>query len=86
MLRYIKDRLQSCIRSFADIVSEGMNIDKLDYEFVIEFYALGIVGLISQWLDRGMQLPKEVTKERFLKMLDNSVENMLERFRIVQQG
>lgn len=80
MLRYIKGRLQSCIRSFADIVSEGMNIDKMDYEFVIEFYAHGVVGLISQWLDHNMQLPKEINEERFLKMLDNSVENMLARF------
>ena len=81
MLRYIKERLQSCIRSFSDIVSEGMNIDKMDYEFIIQFYSTGVVGLISQWMDNGMVLPKEITEERFLKMLDNSVENMLQRFK-----
>lgn len=80
MLRYLKGRLESCIRSFADIVSEGMNIDKQDYDFVIEFYSRGIIGLISQWLDLDMHLPKVITKERFLKMLDGSMENMLERF------
>ena len=37
--------------------------------------------LISQWLDMGMSLPKEITKDRFLRILDNSVENMLARFR-----
>ena len=82
MLRYFKRRLQSCIRSFAIIVSEGKNIDRTDFEFVVEFYANGIVGLISQWLDLGMQLPKEITYDRFLKLLDNSVENMLARFQI----
>ena len=51
MLRYFKRRLQGCIRSFAIIVSEGKNIDRTDFEFVVEFYANGIVGLISQWLD-----------------------------------
>ena len=50
MLRYFKRRLQGCIRSFAIIVSEGKNIDRTDFEFVVEFYANGIVGLISQWL------------------------------------
>ena len=79
---YIKRRLQGCIRSFAIIVSEGKNIDRTDFEFVVEFYANGIVGLISQWLDLGMQLPKEITQDRFLKLLDNSVENMLARFQI----
>lgn len=82
MLRYFKRHLQGCIRSFAIIVSEGKNIDRTDFEFVVEFYANGIVGLISQWLDLGMQLPKEITQDRFLKLLDNSVENMLARFQI----
>lgn len=82
MLRYFKRRLQGCIRSFAIIVSEGKNIDRTDFEFVVEFYANGIVGLISQWLDLGMQLPKEITQDRFLKLLVNSVENMLARFQI----
>lgn len=80
MLRYLYDCLKTVIRSFAEIVSEGQNIDRADFEFVIEFYAQGVVGLISQWLDMGMQLPKEITKDRFIKLLDNSVENMLARF------
>lgn len=82
MLRYLKGRLQSCIYSFAIIVSEGRNIDRQDFDFVVEFYANGIIGLIAQWLDMGMQLPKGFTKERFLRLLDNSVENMLERFQL----
>lgn len=80
MLRYLKGRLESCIRSFADIVSEGMNIDKQDYDFVIEFYSNGIIGLITQWLDLEMRVPKVITKERLLRVLDNSVENMMSRF------
>ena len=82
MLRYFKRRLPGCIRSFAIIVSDGKNIDRTDFEFVVEFYANGVVGLISQWLDLGMQLPKEITQDRFLKLLDNSVENMLARFQM----
>ena len=82
MLKYLKTSLQGCIRSFAIIVSDGKNIDRTDFEFVVEFYANGVVGLISQWLDLGMQLPKEITQDRFLKLLDNSVENMLARFQM----
>ena len=80
MLKYLKTRLESCIRSFADIVSEGMNIDKQDYDFVIEFYSNGIIGLIAQWMDMNMQTPKVITKERLLRVLEDSVENMLARF------
>ena len=79
-LRYFKRRLHYCIHSFAVIVAEGKNIEWSDLEFVCEFYANGIVGLISQWLDRNMELPPEITEEKFIRVLDGSIERMLSRF------
>ena len=80
MLRYIRGRLRDCIRSFAEIVAEGRSIDRQDFEFIVEFYSHTVVGLIAQWLDQGMQLPREITAEQVLKVLDNSIENIMERF------
>ena len=54
MLRYLKARMAACIRSFAEIASEGKNIDRQDFEFVVEFYANCAIGFISQWMDMGM--------------------------------
>jgi len=82
LLRFFRDKLRECIRSFADIVCVGKNIDKMDYEFIITIYTNGTVGLISQWLENGMQEPSSVTAERFLKVLDNSIENLFDRFSI----
>ena len=48
----------------------------------VEFYADVAIGFISQWLDRGMQMPKEITEERILRVMDNSVESILARFEI----
>lgn len=84
MLRYFKERLSECVYGFALIVCEEINIDRSDFEFIIDFYTYGIVGLISQWMENGMELPKTFTRERFLSMLDNSVENMINRFRNIQ--
>lgn len=81
MLRFLHERLEGCIRGFTEIVCEGYNIDRQDFEFIIAFYANGIVGLISRWLDAGMPPPTPANKDRFLIMLENSVENMLFRFR-----
>ena len=80
MLRYIKGRLYACIRSFSEIVAEGREIDRADFEFIVEFYSNIVVGLISQWMDQGMVLPKEITTEKVLKVLDNSIENIMARF------
>ena len=84
MLRYLKEKMGDCIRSFAVIVSEGKNIDRQDFEFVVEFYSTCAIGFISQWLDMGMQLPKEMTMERILNVMDNSVENLLARFQMAK--
>ena len=80
MLRYIRERLKACIRSFAEIVAERRSIDRQDFEFIVEFYSHLVVGLITQWMDQGMQLPREITTERVLKVLDNSIEDMMRRF------
>jgi probable dihydroxyacetone kinase regulator len=80
MLRYLKSKMKACIESFAIIVSEDRNINRQDFEFVTEFYAACAIGFISQWLDSGMQLPRELTRERILKVMDQSVENIIARF------
>ena len=80
MLRYFKRRLHYCIHGFAVIVADGKNIEWSDLEFVCEFYAQGVTGLISQWLDMNMELPAEITAEKFMTVLDGSVENMLAHF------
>ena len=82
MLRYLEEKMAGCIRSFAVIVSEGMNIDRQDFEFTVQFYAKCAIGFIAQWMDLGMQLPKEITTERILRVMDNSVESILARFQI----
>ena len=82
MLRYLEEKMEACIRSFAVIVSQGENIDRQDFEFVVKFYAKCAIGFIAQWMDLGMQLPPEITTERILTLMDNSVENLIARFRI----
>ena len=86
MLKFLKERLQSCIRAFANIVAKDMNIDRQDFDFVIEFYVNGVIGIISQWLDLGMPAYtiSADTKERFMTLLDGSVENLLGRFQSIR--
>lgn len=80
LLRYFKRRLHYCIHSFAVIVAEGKNIAWEDLEFVCEFYSNGVVGLISQWLDSNMEVSGEDMLEKFLTILDGSIESLLSRF------
>ena len=82
MLDFYKKKLGRCISGFAEIVSDGVTISRQDYDFVVEYYTQMIMGLITRWLDLNMVLPKQITVERFIAVLDNSVEEMLEKFAI----
>ena len=82
MLQYLEGKMENCIRSFAVIVSEGRNVSRQDFEFVVKFYAKCAIGFIAQWMDMGMQLPKEITQDRILRIMQDSVENMLDRFKL----
>ncbi|MBR5094751.1 MAG: TetR/AcrR family transcriptional regulator C-terminal domain-containing protein [Oscillospiraceae bacterium] len=82
MLRYLEGKMEACIRSFAVIVSEGMDIERQDFEFVVKYYAKCAIGLIAQWMDLGVQMPPEFTMDRILSAMDGSVETLLEKFRI----
>lgn len=86
MLRFLKKRLESCVRGFALVVSEDRNIDMQDFEFVVEFYTNCVVGIISQWMDIGMQEAQLANRERVMELLDNSVEGMLSKFQINKQA
>lgn len=83
MMRYLKERMKDCIRQYVELASEGMSIDRQDFEFIVEFYATCVSGFLSQWMDQGMQLPKELTRERILRVMDQSIENILQRFAIL---
>ena len=82
MLRYITERIESCIRSFAALVSEGSNIDRQDFDFVVDLYSNAVVGLLSRWMDQGMECPSDSAKSRFIKILESSVENLVDRFKL----
>ncbi len=80
MLGYLRKRMEFCIRRYAELVSEGISIDRQDFEFIVAFYTTCTTGFISQWMDSDMSLSKEMTRERILKVMDQSIENMLLRF------
>lgn len=79
----LRGRLQNCIYSFAVIVSEGHDIDRQDFDFVVEFYVNGIIGLIPGGWIWECGCPRLSPRSAFcLRLLDNRVENMLERFQL----
>ena len=82
MLRFFKTKLDFYIRSYVDTVAYGKNLERNDYEFIIDFYSSCIVGAISQWLDLGMNLPPNFTVQRLLLAVSNNIERLVDKFEV----
>lgn len=80
MLKFLKSKVEACIRDFVELVTADKNIERNDFEFVVDFYSACVIGIISQWLDAGMNVPANFTKDRLLTVLENSVEDITAKF------
>lgn len=43
-----------------------------DRTFIAEFYAYGLVGIVSQWVKKGMRQPPEEIVHRLARLIDSS--------------
>ena len=56
-----KDLLLEIVNGLADSFEEGRQMEEADKNFIAEFYAYGLVGIVLQWASRGMkEKPQEI--------------------------
>lgn len=79
MLLFLRSRMNSTIRSFAEIVCADRKIDRGSFDFIVEFYTDCVIGAVSMWMELDMEIPYCITYERVLKLLDGSMEAIVEK-------
>lgn len=76
--------LQSLIRPALDNVvkdfSEGMDIDATDYDFVLDIFTFGFVGILMEWVAAGMEGDYKKEMNRFFILIECTLESALKRF------
>lgn len=60
--------------------SAAADIDKEDKRFIAEFYKYGFVGVMLDWIDRGMKDDYEQLVEHMSTMLHGNVANSIHNF------
>ena len=71
--RLIKDVVEEC--------AEGMSVREEDKKFIADFYKFAFVGLVIDWIRKGMkENPKDII-ERLNTLVSGNIETALERYR-----
>lgn len=67
-----KDMLLKMLDQFVGSSQDGLHMDSTDRNFIAEFYAYGLVGMVVQWAKRGMkESPSEIVG-RLTHFIDDS--------------
>lgn len=67
------------LEEIIDVLSQGQ-IENEDKDFIADFYAFGLVGIVIQWARRGMKQPPEQIVQRLTHFINDSKYNAAARY------
>lgn len=78
--RYLKHWIRPEMEKIVDKAAHDAPLALEDRNFIIEMYTLGLMGLALNWLENSMT--EEYIKEfdRFVRMIDGSLEDCIKKF------
>lgn len=57
--------------------AEGLDVDESDIDLLSVFYKYGLLGILKEWLDSGLQGGEEKLIERMAFILEGNARNSL---------
>ncbi|MEG2788824.1 MAG: TetR-like C-terminal domain-containing protein [Romboutsia sp.] len=79
--RYLYNEIQLLLMGVVIEKSQGMSIREEDQQFIADFYKYAFVGLLLEWIKKGMkENPIDVTS-RLNKLICGNIERALAQFR-----
>ncbi len=77
---YFFDVTKGLLYEIIDVLSQDNHIEEEDKNFIAEFYAYGLVGIVVQWARCGMLQPPEQIVQRLSNFIDDSKRYSAERY------
>lgn len=78
--RYLYQIVYDLIDRFIRQMDRGGKISRDDRDFICDFYKFGLVGIILEWLGRGMKENPQVITGKLTRLLRRHIEMDLEKF------
>ncbi len=78
--QYLYKMLDPMLRNFMDREAQGLSVQDIDKQFVIDFYKYALVGMVLEWIRNDMRNEADVMSERLNTMLHGDFRRALLRF------
>lgn len=78
--RYLYQIVYDLIARFIHQMDKEGKISRDDRDFICDFYKFGLVGIILEWLGRGMKEDPQVITGKLTRLLRRHIETDLEKF------
>lgn len=79
--RYLYNEVQLLLMGVVEEKAKDMAVREKDKEFIADFYKYAFVGLVLEWIKKGMkENPKDIIK-RLNTLICGNIEEALERYR-----
>ncbi|MGN0659494.1 MAG: TetR-like C-terminal domain-containing protein [Emergencia sp.] len=77
---FLQNQARPSLSVIARSYAEGMIIDEEDFDFVVDVFTFGLVGILTQWVSNGMDEEFVQKLSRFYLLVDGTMEGTLEKF------
>lgn len=78
--RYLAEWLRPTMAQIVEEQSRGHNIIEEDREFIVEVYVFGMIGIVMNWVEHGMDELVPRNFDKFLRLLEGSLESCVKKF------
>lgn len=80
--RYLYNETYSLLIGVVEEKAKGMSVREKDKMFIADFYKYAFVGLVLEWVKKGMKENPEEIIERLNRLILGNIEEALERYRL----
>lgn len=77
---FLQNLAKPAVTDVVKEVSGDKNIDREDFDFIIDLFTFAFIGLLIRWVDSGMEKEYIQDLERFFILIEASLESTIDRF------
>lgn len=80
--QYISEIIDTMIWTKLEQLGEGLQCTEADKKFIADFYKYAFLGILMDWVCRGMREEPQIISEHLMRLLDGELRRALEKFSV----
>jgi len=78
--RFLKAQLRPILADIVEGKTQETPVSEEDKDFIIDVYALSAIGILFNWMDEGMKDDYDARLEKLVRLVDGSLDYLIDKF------